>query len=105
MSSSSSDVQPPGLPLQDPDLREAALLLQQGLEAPSVEREEAIWTQIIDKYGSMDKPWVPDVVGRAWGNRGNARSRQVRCAVSLMPNAEGAMCRCQQQQVTPYRAT
>jgi hypothetical protein len=26
----------------------------------------------------MDKPWVPDVVGRAWGNRGNARSRQVR---------------------------
>jgi hypothetical protein len=52
-----------------------------------VEREEAIWTQIIEKYGSMDKPWVPDVVGRAWGNRGNARSRQVRCAVSCMPHA------------------
>jgi hypothetical protein len=65
---------------QDPDLREAAQLLQKGLEASKVEQEEAIWTQIIDKYGSMDKPWVPDVVGRAWGNRGNARSRQVCCA-------------------------
>lgn len=24
----------------------------------------------------MESPWGPDIVGRAWGNRGNARSRQ-----------------------------
>lgn len=32
--------------------------------------------QIIENYSNVDAPWVPDVVGRAWGNRGNARSRQ-----------------------------
>ncbi|PNW75703.1 hypothetical protein CHLRE_12g537550v5 [Chlamydomonas reinhardtii] len=31
---------------------------------------------VIERFGGLDKPWVPDVVGRAWGNRGNARSRQ-----------------------------
>jgi tetratricopeptide (TPR) repeat protein len=33
-------------------------------------------TQIIDKYGKEKADWVPDIVGRAYGNRGNARSRQ-----------------------------
>ena len=33
-------------------------------------------TQIIDKYENADGNWVPDVVGRAYGNRGNARARQ-----------------------------
>lgn len=33
-------------------------------------------TKIIEKYGAVDAPWGPDIVGRAWGNRGNARSRQ-----------------------------
>jgi hypothetical protein len=125
----------------DPELRAAAALLQEALNAESVQREEALWTEIIDRwgprggpgwqpgpgggpcggreacgsegaallgggwgrplhaahaaavscvapsrashpsspprYGGLDKPWVPDVVGRAWGNRGNARARQV----------------------------
>ncbi|GLC47107.1 hypothetical protein PLESTB_000870100 [Pleodorina starrii] len=67
----------------DPDLREAAALLQRALNAPSVEEEEALWSQVIDTYGTLDKPWVPDVVGRAWGNRGNARSRQGRLQEAL----------------------
>jgi hypothetical protein len=172
----------------DPDLREAAQLLQQGLQAPTVEQEEAIWTQIIDKwvpgcsrdagaacpapgpalmalahhqrhpaaaggcsragggrraagvcsataglsagaggwaskagraraarrlsgrlrrlwsrrYGGLDKPWVPDVVGRAWGNRGNARSRQVRPPPRRAPCLPG---RCQHFQHTRGPAT
>jgi hypothetical protein len=40
----------------DPDLREAAQLLQQGLQATSVEQEEAVWTKIIEK-------WVCQVAG------------------------------------------
>ena len=69
---------PPGLGTpQDPRLREAAALLQQGLNATEVAEEEAIWTQIIDQYEGVDANWAPDVVGRAYGNRGNARSRRV----------------------------
>ena len=41
-----------------------------------LQEEERLWTLIIDKYGRFEANWVPDVVGRAWGNRGNARSRQ-----------------------------
>eukprot|EP00891_Asterochloris_glomerata_P000334 jgi/Astpho2/334/Aster-02215 len=83
----SSDVQPTKLrpdlaPNQsdynptDPDLREAAGLVQRALNAENVKEEERLWTLIIDKYGKFEANWVPDVVGRAWGNRGNARSRQ-----------------------------
>lgn len=43
-----------------------------------VEEEERLWTQVIDMYGKLDAEWVSDIVSRAWGNRGNARSRQVR---------------------------
>lgn len=88
----------------DPVLREAAQLLQDALNAPDVQTEEALWTkvgawgdwcggsgcvgchatrkracpftlhrQIIEKYGGLDANWVPDLVGRAWGNRGNSR--------------------------------
>eukprot|EP00798_Chlamydomonas_sp_ICE-L_P020732 gene20732-27547_t len=67
----------------DPVLREAANMLQEGLNAETLELEEATWTKIIDIYGSLDEPWVPDVVGRAWGNRGNARSRQGRLEEAL----------------------
>ncbi|KAG1676129.1 hypothetical protein FOA52_004969 [Chlamydomonas sp. UWO 241] len=67
----------------DPQLRAAANLLQEGLNATDVVQEEAIWTKIINTYGGVDAPWVPDVVGRAWGNRGNARSRQGRLEESL----------------------
>eukprot|EP00892_Ulva_mutabilis_P011591 jgi/Ulvmu1/8804/UM048_0059.1 len=60
----------------DPQLRAAAQLLQDALNAPTVEQEEALWTKIIKEYGAVEAPWGPDIVGRAWGNRGNARSRQ-----------------------------
>lgn len=64
-------------------MREAAGLLQQGLNATDVVTEERIWTEIIDTYGGVDANWVPDVVGRAWGNRGNARSRQGKLEAAL----------------------
>jgi hypothetical protein len=41
-----------------------------------VEEEEKLWTQVIEQYGSLDAEWVSDIVSRAWGNRGNSRSRQ-----------------------------
>ena len=62
----------------DERLREAFNKLQAGLNAENVAAEEAIWTEIISKYERLDEPWVPDIVGRAYGNRGNARSRQGR---------------------------
>ncbi|GFR42967.1 hypothetical protein Agub_g3965 [Astrephomene gubernaculifera] len=68
---------------QDPELREAASLLRSALSAPSLAAEEAGWSRIIDTYGGLDRPWVPDLVGRAWGNRGNARSRQGRLSEAL----------------------
>ena len=40
--------------------------------------EEELFTKLIDDYQPLDAKWVPDVVGRALGNRGNARSRQGR---------------------------
>lgn len=47
-----------------------------------VEEEERLWTEVIDAYGSVDAEWVPDILARALGNRGNARSRQVQyCTV------------------------
>lgn len=67
----------------DPELRAAAAALQEALNAPSVQEEERLWTVVIDTYGGLDRPWVPDVVGRAWGNRGNARSRQGRLEEAL----------------------
>lgn len=77
----------------DPELRAAAALLQEALNAPDVRREEELWTQVIEKYGGLDRNWVPDVVGRAWGNRGNARSRQGRLPEALSDyNAAIALC-------------
>lgn len=40
-------------------------------------------TKIIDEYSGVDANWVPDLVGRAWGNRGNARSRQGKFEAAL----------------------
>ncbi|GIM15014.1 hypothetical protein Vretimale_17892 [Volvox reticuliferus] len=83
----------PSLLMPDPDLREAAALLQRALNAPSVDAEEALWSEVIKRYGGMDKSWVPDVVGRAWGNRGNARSRQGRLQEALSDyNTAIAIC-------------
>jgi hypothetical protein len=47
------------------------------IDCSQVEEEEKLWTEVIDKYGKLDAEWVPDIVSRAWGNRGNSRSRQV----------------------------
>ena len=63
---------------QDPELRAAANILQQGLNATTAQEEEAAWTKIIEAYQGRDAPWAADVVGRALGNRGNVRARQVR---------------------------
>ena len=57
----------------DPRLRAAARRLQDALETADVAEEERIWSEIIQTYASVDAPWVPEIVGRAWGNRGNAR--------------------------------
>ncbi|KAK3268036.1 hypothetical protein CYMTET_23435 [Cymbomonas tetramitiformis] len=68
----------------DATLREAALKLQEGLKAPTVEKEEAIWTEIIEKYEGLQGDWVPEIVGRTYGNRGNARSRQGKFETALV---------------------
>ena len=85
----------------DEKLRDAAQMLQKALDASDVkaglavsqsapvailasfvpysahvQEEERLFTQLIDKYKGTDAPWSADVVGRALGNRGNARSRQ-----------------------------
>lgn len=60
----------------DDELRRAANMIQQGLNAQTVEEEERIWTQIIKEFSDSSAPWRDDVVGRAYGNRGNALSRQ-----------------------------
>ena len=39
--------------------------------------EEELWTEVIERYESVKAEWVSDIVSRAYGNRGNARSRQV----------------------------
>ncbi|DBB14513.1 hypothetical protein WJX82_001275 [Trebouxia sp. C0006] len=67
----------------DEDLRDAAALLQRALNAEEVQQEEALLTELITKYESNKSNWVPDVVGRAYGNRGNARSRQGKLEESL----------------------
>ncbi len=30
-----------------------------------LQQEEALWTELIDKYHSMKAEWVPDIVGRS----------------------------------------
>ena len=48
----------------DPQLRAAANLLQQALNAETVQQEEALWTELIDTYRNVKADWVPDIVGR-----------------------------------------
>ena len=58
-----------------------------------LQSEEELFTQLIDKYKDHDAKWVPDVVGRALGNRGNARSRQGRLDDAIADyNASIQMC-------------
>ena len=84
----------------DARLREAANALQAALNAESLAAEEQGWTAVIDRYEPLlsdaTAPWAPDIVGRAYGNRGNARSRAGRAndaindlnrAIELCPGA------------------
>ncbi|CAG9460596.1 unnamed protein product [Pedinophyceae sp. YPF-701] len=75
---------------QDPDLRQAALDVEAALSAPDVESEEAEWTAIINRFSKIgdDRPWKNDLLGRATGNRGNARSRQGKLKDALVDYAE-----------------
>eukprot|EP00667_Euglena_gracilis_P009812 EG_transcript_9978 len=59
-----------------PALQDAAALFQKGLQAATVEEEEAAWTAVVERYGEGSEVWTSDLVARALGNRGNARSRQ-----------------------------
>ena len=59
-------------------LRAAMNLFQAALNAGSVEQEEKAWTDIVEKFGDSDFQWTVELVSRALGNRGNARSRQGR---------------------------
>ncbi len=48
----------------DERLRHAGQLIQQALNASTIEEEERMWTQIIDEYSDMNAVWRDDVVGR-----------------------------------------
>ena len=39
--------------------------MSEGRTVP-LQEEEALWTEIIERYGGLDANWVPDLVGRAW---------------------------------------
>lgn len=67
----------------DTRLREAAVIFQQALDATTVEEEERLWTEVIEKCSPVEAEWVNDILSRAWGNRGNARSRQGRMEEAL----------------------
>jgi len=59
----------------------------------AAQAEEALWTELIDKYRGLDAPWAADVVGRALGNRGNSRVRQGRAEEALKDfDAAIALC-------------
>lgn len=77
----------------DESLRDAAYLLQKALNADQVQEEERLWTELIDKYQDSDAIWKADVVGRAYGNRGNSRSRQGKMEEALTDfNKAIALC-------------
>lgn len=85
----------------DPRLREAANALQLALNAESLDEEERLWTQVISRFepllqnvgpakgdqepysDSAPAPWAPEIVSRAYGNRGNARVRAGRADEAL----------------------
>ena len=48
----------------DGRLRQAGRLIQQALNASTIEEEEQMWTQIIDEFSDVDAVWRDDVVGR-----------------------------------------
>lgn len=60
----------------DARFKEAADLFQQALSTDSVQTEERLWSEIILRVGDSKADWAQDILARAYGNRGNARSRQ-----------------------------
>ena len=90
---------------RDPRLREAANALQLALNAESLGEEERLWTQVISRFepflenvassassgGEAQEPYsdsatargAPEIVSRAYGNRGNARVRAGRADEAL----------------------
>eukprot|EP00466_Bigelowiella_natans_P014668 jgi/Bigna1/127023/aug1.3_g1731 len=82
LASSTYEIHPEDAPDQlkydakDQELYEASQALQEALNAPDVQTEERLWTKVINTYSSSNKNWTTDIVGRAYGNRGNSRSRQ-----------------------------
>lgn len=90
----------PNPALYDPNddrLRAAANALQSALNAESLDAEERGWTAVITAYepliGDTSAPWAPDIVGRAYGNRGNARLRGGRADAALADlNKAIALC-------------
>jgi len=77
----------------DPELRAAANALQKALNARTVEEEERLWTELINDYQDLKADWVPDIVGRALGNRGNSRTRQNKLEAALKDfNAAILLC-------------
>eukprot|EP00670_Eutreptiella_braarudii_P001533 CAMPEP_0174298944 /NCGR_PEP_ID=MMETSP0809-20121228/55235_1 /TAXON_ID=73025 ORGANISM="Eutreptiella gymnastica-like, Strain CCMP1594" /NCGR_SAMPLE_ID=MMETSP0809 /ASSEMBLY_ACC=CAM_ASM_000658 /LENGTH=470 /DNA_ID=CAMNT_0015403757 /DNA_START=21 /DNA_END=1433 /DNA_ORIENTATION=+ len=59
-----------------PRLLKAGKMFGEALAAKTVEEEEQGWTEIIDTFSDDKEEWSVDLLARAWGNRGNARSRQ-----------------------------
>ena len=53
-------------------------------EGSLLQDEERLWTELINKYDGSTAPWRADIVGRAYGNRGNARSRQGKMDIALV---------------------
>ncbi len=49
-----------------------------------MQEEERLWTELIEKYEDVDALWRGDIVGRAYGNRGNARTRQGKMDLALV---------------------
>ena len=83
----------------DAKVREAVALFQGALGASTVEEEERLWTAVIDRFGKEAEAQAAagaegkgggllDVVARAWGNRGNARSRQGKLESALQDYGE-----------------
>eukprot|EP00899_Mesostigma_viride_P024606 jgi/Mesvir1/532/Mv11393-RA.1 len=79
------DAAPQGLAsIDDKDLKDAYDLFQKALQVGDLADEERIWSKIIETYGNRpDEPFLKDIVARAAGNRGNARSRQGRLAEAI----------------------
>mmetsp|Transcript_28020 Transcript_28020/g.64673 ORF Transcript_28020/g.64673 Transcript_28020/m.64673 type:complete len:369 (-) Transcript_28020:54-1160(-) len=59
------------LALTDEDKGRIEMLFNKAMSVSTVEAEEAAWTRILQEY-----PKVPEVIARAFSNRGNSRARQ-----------------------------